>query len=380
MNYQPIKALGFDLTRLTNVVFIIALCALPIAPQDAGTFAVTEISNALFTQDPYWQGGDGAGSVDLENGRILWLFSDSFVDVEGSGKRSNARMIRNSVGLQSGYDLQTASMSFYHGGNARLARAFFEVPGETWFWPGHGILVKDKLVVFLIEEMGISEGLGFAAIGWYVAIIDNPTAAPDAWRIGYRKGTDTFGVIVGSAAVLKDSNYVYAFGVKEPSTHETYLFRFSSDRLAQGNIDDCEWWVGDHWTKTVAAEPKSASLFISQTEFSVHYYAPLRKYLQIQTFGFGHAEIGYRLADRLQGPWSDPVIVYRPVANDHQEFFYSANAHPELNGRGVIVTYNANHFDFRHLLKNENLYFPRFLQMIWQPAARDSADAHIKAF
>ncbi len=28
----------------------------------------------LFRGDPRWVGGDGAYSIDLENGRVLWLF------------------------------------------------------------------------------------------------------------------------------------------------------------------------------------------------------------------------------------------------------------------------------------------------------------------
>ena len=63
-----------------------------------------------------------------------------------------------------------------------------------------------------------------------------------------------------------------------------------------------------------------APLFEGQTEFSVHYQPDLEQYIQIQTYGFGHASIGYRLADQPEGPWSAPVIFYKPYLEDQQEF------------------------------------------------------------
>jgi len=81
------------------------------------------------------------------------------------------------------------------------------LPGETWFWTGHGILINDKLFVFLFEEQSLKSGFGFEAIGWYVAIIDNPYEHPLDWNIKYVNGIETYGVIVGSSAVLKDENF-----------------------------------------------------------------------------------------------------------------------------------------------------------------------------
>ena len=85
--------------------------------------------------------------------------------------------------------------------------------------------------------------------------------------------------------------------------------------------------------------------------------------MQIQSFGFGHAELGYRLAAQPQGPWSEPVIFYKPVYVDEQEFMYSARAHPEQTKEGVLITYNINNFDFGKLVHNEEIYFPRLIKL-----------------
>jgi hypothetical protein len=327
---------------------------------------VFEEDNTFFRKDKFWRGADGAASIDLENGKILWLFSDTFIDPDGTGKRANSKMINNSIAIQNGYELEKSKFSFYYKGTKRKPKSFFELPGDTWFWTGHGIMVKDKLIIFLFEEIGTKEGIGFEAVGWYAAIIDNPNDNPAKWNIKYVKSPETFGVIVGSSAVLKDSSYVYAYGVKEPATHEVYLLRIDINSLVRGDLIEFDWWANNSWTKQVSEEPRSSSLFIGQTEFSVHYDKELEKYVQIQTYGMGQASIGYRLADQLQGPWSDSVIFYIPLLYHQKEFVYTANAHPELKSGGLLVTFNVNNGDFSKLVSNEEIYFPKFITLRFQ--------------
>lgn len=322
-----------------------------------------ELDNSIFKKDAYWRGADGAATVELSGGRVLWLFSDTFIDQDGTGKRANSKtMIRNSIAIQDSSALNS-KLTYYFNGTNQKPDDYFKVSGENWFWTGHGLLIMDKLVVFLIEETSTDTGIGFEAIGWYVAIIDNPNENPDKWKINYFKGSKTFGVIVGSSAVLQDENYIYSFGVKEPTTHETYLLRFEKRKFIYGDMSNVEWWTNDKWTTHIEEEPKLSSLFIGQTEFSVHYDKELKKYVQIQTYGFGKASIGYRLADQLYGPWSEPILIYTPPLKEEDEFVYSANAHPELNSDGLIITYNINNGDFERLINNEEIYFPKIIKL-----------------
>ncbi len=324
---------------------------------------VIELDNSIFTSDPHWRGADGAGSVDLGDNKTLWLFGDTFIDTEGIGKRSNSTMVRNSIAIQNGLNIENATINFYTNGSRKEPKDFFEIPGDTWFWPGHGMLVKDKLIIFLFEEEGTSEGFGFQSVGWYMVIVDNPSEDPSNWNIEYLKGREPSGILAGSSAILKDNQYVYAFGVKEPGTHEVYLIRFEIDQLLSGSFSSMDWWVRDQWVENQGKVPEEAVLFKGHTEFSVHYQKDIEKYMQVQTFGFGHASIGYRLASQLQGPWSDPVIFYKPELEDQQEFMYSANAHPELASDGIIITYNVNNFDFEKLIYDESVYFPRCIKL-----------------
>ena len=69
-------------------------------------------ADALFHRDPRWLGADGASSVDLGAGRVLWLFDDTFVATCASGDRSQATMVRNTVAIQTGYDPSRATIAF----------------------------------------------------------------------------------------------------------------------------------------------------------------------------------------------------------------------------------------------------------------------------
>lgn len=328
--------------------------------------SVRELNNQIFKKDGYWRGADGAGTIELNSGKILWLFSDTFIDQAGTGIRANSgKMIRNSIALQSS-DSLTSPITYYYGGTRQEPDDFFKIPGKNWLWTGQGAVIGDKLVIFLFEETSIPTGMGFETVGWHVAIVDNPEETPDVWRISYFKGADTYGVIVGSSAVLQDDDYVYAFGVKEPGTHETYLLRFDKNRLVEGDLSEMEWWVESKWTDKVFEEPDSSLLFTGQTEFSVHFDKQLKKYIQIQTYGFGKASIGYRLADHLTGPWSASVIFYTPALKEAKEFVYTARAHPEYSTDRIIITYNINNFDFGRLLNDEEIYFPKIIQLIWE--------------
>ena len=359
-NYKSaMKLLLFSI----SFIFSITLNGQSLVQSEDMQIEVYEVDNSLFTKDKTWRGADGAASIDLENGKILWLFSDTFIDTQGTGKRSNSKMINNSIAIQEGHELEWEKMSFYHKGTKKKPKSFFELPGKTWFWTGHGTLINDKLIVFLFEEKSTETGIGFEAIGWYVAIIDNPFENPLNWNIRYIKGSETFGVIVGSSAVLKDKNFIYAYGVTEPSSHEVFLLRLPICNIVKGDISKIEWWIEGNWKTREKELPILSPLFIGQTEFSVHYQEDLSQYVQIQTYGIGNASIGYRLAEQPEGPWSTPVIFYKPHLKSQKDFVYSANAHPEITADGILVTYNVNNGDFGELVKNENIYFPKLIRI-----------------
>ena len=288
-------------------------------------YSVYEMDNSIFKKDKHWMGADGAASIDLGNGKILWLFSDTFIDTGGTGKRSNSTMIRNSIALQNGTDLGTADISFYYRWNSKKPDDFFKIPGRKWLWTGHGAIIDSMLVIFLFEEKSSNKGLGFQAVGWQLAIIDNPMDDPMDWNISYHEGPDRFEVLAGSSAILVDGPdvLVYAVGYYN-SNQDVYLLKYSKEMVVKGELSNPAWYVNGKWVDDLQKLPFDAVLFRGQTEFSVHFQRDIDKYIQIQTIGFGQCPIGYRIADAPWGPWSEPVAFCSPEFSDPEEFNYSA--------------------------------------------------------
>jgi hypothetical protein len=336
---------------------------------DAGKYHFEVIHNEatdqFFRAGKAWLGADGASAIDLGKDKLLWLFSDSFIAKDTTYSRTNSIMVRNSIAIQDGYTVSGSSPRFYWDTTGRLPRDFFYKPGNNWFWTGHGIMVKDKLLVFLMNVQAINTGLGFEVSGWTAVLVENPLEDPSTWKMNYFDGGETFGLIAGSAAVLKDDRFVYAYGAVEPATHEVYLLRWEIRNVYKGNLSGPDWFIDGQWRKRTSKFPLPKPLFIGGTEFSVHYDAGIKKYVQVQSFGFGEASIGIRIADSLNGTWSEPIMVYKPSYNGaKQPFMYAAKAHPELIGEGLYITYNVNSFDFNELLANPSLYYPRFIRLL----------------
>lgn len=355
-----------SMKSIAFIVFLLISSSIYCQLFDTSKYAVAvasaETVSSFFKNDPVWLGADGAASVDLGNGKLLWLFSDSFICSDTSGSRKRSKLIRNSIAIQNGYNLETASLKFYWDKSELQPRAFFHLHRNSWFWTGHGIKIKDRLLIFLIRERNVKSGLGFEAIDWFAVLISNPDDDPVNWKMKYIKGTKTFGTIAGSAAVLKDKNYLYAFGAVEPATHEVYVLRWKLGDAYAGNLASPEWWINGRWTTRKTKLPLPEPLFIGSTEYSVHYDNSLKKFIQLQAFGFGEGKIGMRIADKITGPWTAPYFIYKPTyPGVKKPFMYSAKAHPELAGEGIYITYNINSFDLKELTENKNIYFPQFV-------------------
>ena len=88
---------------------------------DASLYACRDsVYIKLFTRNKGWTGGDATYSVDLMNGKTLWMFGDSFIDqVSEDRSRPTFRLINNSLVLQEG-----SKMTTFHGGTAANPQAF----------------------------------------------------------------------------------------------------------------------------------------------------------------------------------------------------------------------------------------------------------------
>ena len=199
-------------------------------------------------------------------------------------------------------------------------------------------------------------------------IISNPDEDPNNWALNWLIAPENeYGIIVGSGSILQMNNFVYAFSSDESKAHNIYLVRWPANHVIRGDLTEPEWWAGrpKGWVKQQDLTRKPQPVFSEgQIEFTEHFEPLLGKFLEIQTTGFGSADIAFRIGDRLTGPWSDLQRFYRP-----DEYFtkniliYAGKAHPELVGADIVLTYVANSTNSSQLVNDVSLYFPRFLKV-----------------
>lgn len=327
-------------------------------------------AEALFHREPRWMGGDSVYSVDIGGERILWLFGDSFIATSPANRRSESRMVRNCVAVQSGHDPATASMEFYWKGTASAPEAFFTAQDpDKWLWPAHAVRIGSILLMFFMENRKFSGGLGFAETGWSAAAVDNPDASPDRWHVRPLDSPNRWSLVVGSA-VFVDGEHLYAYAHSMDPDHSIFLSRFTVRDAAAGRLGEPEWHDGPGgWVRQsrMVHAPEPVMLH-GQTEFNVYRGGRRAPWLAVQTDVFGAAGLAYRTASRPSGVWSEPRRFFRPPEADRSNILiYSAKIHPMLakSTAELVVSYSTNSLDFATLVNDTSLYYPRFVRARW---------------
>jgi hypothetical protein len=351
---------GLRAARLLWLAFLVVLPACAIAQ----TAVPWPEADRLFRSDPNWLGADGAFSIDLGAGRVLWLFGDSYVAAgPGVSTRDRAQFIRNTAAIESGYDPATASIRFYEGWADGHMAAFAQSPEpDTWLWPMQGIRLGEKLLLFYSRvAVNPTPGtLGFQQVGWNAFLISNPDSDPSNWEWQSLDVPEMTGDIVMGTALIREGGYVYAFG-RDDKLHDAYLMRWSVAAASAGTLMDAQWWCGAQgWQPD--DECRQIVIPHAGPDFSVQ-LRPGGEYMEVNTAGFGATNIVWRHASNLEGPWSPPRVLYRPQESDLPfAFVYAAKSHPELKGGDLVVTYVPNLFGGRGK-SDLNMYVPKFVRV-----------------
>lgn len=354
-------------------LLIFTLCSIDFAEAVGAKFKLSSwpAADSLFHQDPRFRGGDGAYSIDLGQGRILWLMGDSFIASRDNLRRNNSTMIRNCVAVQDGLNPAKAKMRFTWSYDGTTPASFFKESGMNWFWPGHGTMIGDRLLIFLMKIGPSNSVLGFHSVGWNAVLVENPAEIPRLWNMRLLHGLpNSWNILVGSASVFLNGDYLYAYSAEDTGPRGAYLVRFSRDEAYLGDLSKPHWWDPDRqqWKLQSEIMDKPISLFENApTEFTIHFSPTMRKWIQFQINGFGGAPIISRSASNMTGPWKKGDLEFYPQeATTQGVLIYAAKAHPALEGSvNLVLTYASNLLDFKKLLEEERFYYPRFLKLQW---------------
>jgi hypothetical protein len=151
----------------------------------AQTAAPWPEADKLFRSDARWLGADGAFSVNLGDGQVLWMFGDTFVARRGGDTRGTAAFVHNTVAIQTGYDPSRASIKFYWRTRKGVPSEIFPSDGQVWMWPSSGIRVGGLLLLFCsrVASEHNTHTLGFRLAGWNAYVVVNPDEEPSRWTL-----------------------------------------------------------------------------------------------------------------------------------------------------------------------------------------------------
>jgi hypothetical protein len=290
--------------------------------------------SAMTTNRPDgWITADLTASVDLRDGRVLWLFGDTWTGARApdGGIAPGARLQHNSALVQTGGCVDLVGSA---------GAGWLTIPGtEDFWWPAGGVVAggaRGQVVeVFVTRVRRTGSGVfDFAAVGMDVVQLRRADLAVVGVRPLPHQDR------LWASSVVADGGWLYLFGRDYTAGPSTYLAR-----VRAGDLDGrWQFRSGRRWRR----DPARATPVLSAPPFNNPAVARLRdgRWLAIakdREFD-GTALIGWT-ATAPQGPWraTGPLIA-APTAGRPDEFTYLAAPHPEITlaSKHLLVSWNLN--------------------------------------
>lgn len=323
----------------------------------------------LAPQATGWLGSDVAHSIPLPNGKVLWLFGDTFIGtVSGGARQAGATFIHNSIGIQDTTLTPPLGMIFYWGaGNTAFFPHANGTPG-AYYWPTSGIYLGGKLFIFCYSVQ-LDGNIAHTTL----ITISNPTDPPGLWVKTYADfglGDNNIGF---HTAVYAEDGYVYYMGAQSAGfTKNMVLARSTAAALqAGGHSEILEYWTnpgtGPAWTTTSSS---LVTLFTpGNTESDIQYDPTLGLYFAT-TYDVWNPPIYITTAPSLTGPWSTPTAIYSVPEYSMVSFSiisYAARPHPEFSTQPgeLLISYETNALGASDPLFTQEglaIYHPRFIR------------------
>lgn len=351
----------------------------PIVPAVEVTAAIPNAAvTSAFLNFDGWTGGDAAYSVPVTKSRSLWLFGDTFIGKIQNGVRMKATMVHNTAAwLDRRSNGSYKTRYFWRTDSGRPAALVQpEGPTKAYYWPSGMALVGNKLALFcklVVDKPGDDSGFGFDWVAQELVLVDNPAPTePCNWTYKPFKLPGGEAAIMPGSACLAVDEYTYVFStIEEKSNRPCVLMRIPSSDLAKADVSKFQYWVDKgEWTNYPSAPP--VRLFEhAAPEMSVSKVAGLPGYWAVYSEDGLSPNILLRHAPKPEGPWSDPLLLYRaPEAlRDPKLLCYGAKHHPELSSvdRTLLITYCLNPGPLSAHRTQPLAYFPKAITVTLKP-------------
>jgi hypothetical protein len=338
-----------------------------------------------------WTGGDGTHSVRLPDGRVLWLFSDTYLgqvhrppNPAGESyawRDTTAPLVRNSAVVMKDGRLDST-----------LPAPLFADPAPgQWRWP---VAARVEPRSPGSAEQVVRVVLWTRTTGAYPWIYGVPAATevatlslPGLRLEGVTRVLDQQGVqdparrvLFGTTALTHDEDWTYVFGgddarAADRPASKAYVARVPRGRLA----DPAAWryWDGDRWTIPSLMKPVlgdggrkgvGSAFTVARDEGTYVLFT-------MAAGAEGLTAVTSYWACSPTGPWHGPGKAFSPPLPERRAGVaaYNPQVHPALGavGRGgLVLSYDVNWLDAgggtaaqANLSRNVSLYRPRFVTL-----------------
>lgn len=341
------KIFTHQICLLLPLVTLFASCK--TRPADLSQTPIVRKDKAFtefFRRTSGWVAGDGAISLPLQDGRVLWFFGDSHVNDFDARSRTVPCLfqVRNAAIIHDKNNLRPSGTRLV---NEPANKNLFHHPdgGKFWFWPMAGFQSGDAVYVSLmaLQPRGIPGMWDFKGIGQYWAKMK----LPDLESISYVALPDFNGIDFGCGFFPEpESGYTFAFGQKGNGRGTLiYVARF---RTAEPE-GDWTFWNGKNWNANVAnavAVASGASVSVSACKIKNKF---LLTSSALSTQCDTGKEIFVSTSDSPTGPFTPlkKIFTLDDTFHGHYPFFYIPVAHPEfMNAKNeLLITYSINGYD-----------------------------------
>ncbi|MGX9885029.1 hypothetical protein [Streptomyces sp. NPDC002276] len=344
------------------------------------------------TRTDDWTGGDGSHSVRLPDGRVLWLFSDTYLgQVHGPPnpvgesyvwRDTTAPLVRDSaVVMRDGHPQLT------------LPAPLFPDPGPgEWRWP---VAARVEPRSPGSAESVVRVLLWTRTAGAYPWIYGVPTATevatlslPDlrvesiVTVFDQRLVQDPSRRVQFGTTLVAVGGWAYVFGGNDAQaaarpTSSAYVARVPEGRL--GEPGAWEYWDGSGWTaragpRAVLGDGRHTGV---GSAFSVLRDGRTYVLFTMAAGSRGLTTVTSYWACSPVGPWHGPARGFSPPLPVGQVAAYNPQTHPALGGGGrIVLSYDVNWLDATagsaawNLSRNVSLYRPRFVTLRLGPPPR----------
>ncbi|WP_437046383.1 DUF4185 domain-containing protein [Streptomyces sp. enrichment culture] len=328
-----------------------------------------------------WTGGDGSHSVRLPDGRLLWLFSDTFlgtvhrppnpVGESYAWRDTTAPMVRNSAVLMRDGRLEST-----------LPAPVFPDPAPgRWRWPvaarvearSPGSPEQVVKVLLWVRQDGQHPWIYGVPVATEVATLSLPDLRLESvvTVLDQQQVADPSRRVLFGTTLVEEDGWTYVFGgddgrpAARPASH-AYVARVPDGGL--GDPAAWEFWDGSRWQTRARPGPVLGDGRRTGvgSAFSVARDGGTYVLFTMAAGAEGLTTVASYWACSPTGPWHGPAHELTPALPADGTAAYNPQTHPELSGDGrLVLSYDVNWLEMSQaavmLGRNVSLYRPRFL-------------------